>query len=116
KVVLGGDQLVEGGAGLVEEAAAGGELFGLLEQGGAGAGVQADLTRVRDVLAGQNAQQRRLTRPVRGDQPDALAMKQLKTNVFEQRAGVEAARQPGATEQEHVLQDRRIPPAGKGGL
>ena len=91
---MGGEQFVEGAAGLVEEGAAGGELGLLLQQGDAGAGVQADLAVVGPVEAGQQPQQRGLADAVGTDQADALAGVQLEADVLEQRA-LRQSRGPG---------------------
>src|SRR5262249_14229207 len=80
----GGDQLVQGAPGLLEEGAAGGELRHLAQEGGAGAGVAADLAGVGPVEPGEDLHQRRLADAVGADEADALAGEQLEADVREQ--------------------------------
>jgi hypothetical protein len=81
-IVVGGDQVVERGAGFREEGAARLEVGLLPQQGGAGAGVKADLAVVGLVESGQEAQQRRLADAVGPDQADPLAGIQLEADVL----------------------------------
>ena len=105
---MGGEQFVQGGAGLVEEGAARREVGLLPQKRDAGAGVQADLAGVGPVEAGEDAHERGLADAVGPDEADALAGVQLEAEVLEQRPRVEAARQLGATQQQHEGYCKRI--------
>jgi hypothetical protein len=106
EVVLRGEQVVQGGLGFAEERLTGGEVLGLLQQGSASAGVQADFAGVGLILASEDAHERRLAGPVRSDQPDALAVVKFELDLFEKRARIESARKPGAAQQQHAARIR----------
>ena len=78
---MGGEQLVEGRSGLVEQGAARRRTRAAVQAGGARPGVQADLAGVGLVEAGEDAQQRRLADAVGADQADALAGVQLEADA-----------------------------------
>src|SRR5262245_26239015 len=101
-VVVGGEQFIEGGTRLGEESAVRLEQRLLAQQTDAGAGMQADLAVVRAVESGQDAQQRRLAGAVGTDEADTLAGLKLETDILEERPLVEAAREAGTTQQQHV--------------
>src|SRR5262249_27839722 len=92
---------VEGALGLVEEGAVGGELRLLAQQGGAGAGVQADLALVGLVEPGEQAEQGGLADAVGADQTDPVAGEQLETEIGEEGLLIESAGKLGAAQQQH---------------
>src|SRR5262245_23136031 len=111
-VVMSGEEIVEGRAGLLDECLAGGELRLLPQQADASARVQADITLVGPVEASEQAQQRCLAGAIGPDQADAFPGVDLEANVLEQRPLVEAAREAGTTQQQHRLRPWSRPAAG----
>jgi hypothetical protein len=93
------EQFAERGLGLVEQRAAGEEVLVLFEKQGLGARVQANVAVIGRVLPGQDAHERRLAGPIRANEPNALAVVQLKREVVEQRPAVKGPRQVGTAQQ-----------------
>ena len=94
---MSGQELIQSAAGFLEERSARHEVWLLLQQGDAGAGMLADLAAIRLIDAREQPQQCRLADAVGPDKPDALLGKELKTQILEQRASVKSAGQFRAT-------------------
>src|SRR5262249_52665072 len=100
-VIMGGHQLIERAAGFLKECTAGLKSRLLPEQGGAGAGMQADVSIVGAVLPAQKSQQGSLAHTVRTDQADTVTPAKFETDIGKQRPFIKAAGQTGATQQQH---------------
>jgi hypothetical protein len=102
---MGGHQFIEGRAGFVNESSTRLENGLLMEQGGAGPGVQAELPFIGVIETRQDAQQSGLAGTVRTHEADTVAGAQLEADIREQGAFVESSGQSGTAHEQH----RRAP-------
>src|SRR5262249_14504678 len=100
-VVVGGQEFVQRAAGLVEKGPARDEFRLLIQEGGAGAGVEADLAVIGPVQAGAQPQQGRLADAVGTNQPNPFAGVKFEADVLEQGPFVKTTGQAGAAQQYH---------------
>jgi hypothetical protein len=100
-VVVRCNQVIEGQLRFLEQRLAWGELRLLAEQGDASAGMEANLSIIRPVEAGEKAQERCLAHAVGANQANALAGVKLEPKILEEGAFVKAAGETRAAQQDH---------------